>query len=84
MIQKIFGSSVVFLHTNNVEEVFSTKARDALINDLLQPNNIVNQSYSRGGTIYAITLEPNGELTELINFLKKETSILESNFLFNS
>ncbi len=55
MIQKIFGSSVVFLHTNNVEEVFSTKARDALINDLLQPNNIVNQSYSRGGTIYAIT-----------------------------
>ena len=71
MIQTIFGSPVVFLHTNNVEEVFSTKACDALINDLLQPSNIVTQSYSRGGTIYAMVLSPNGELTEFLNFLKK-------------
>ena len=71
MIQTIFGSPVIFLHANNVEEVFSTKACDALINDLFQPSNIVNQSYSRGGTIYGMSLESNSELTELINFLKK-------------
>jgi hypothetical protein len=71
MIQTIFGSPVVFLHTNNVEEVFSTKSCDTLINNLLQPSNIVTQSYCRGGTIYAMVLSPNEELTELLDFLKK-------------
>jgi hypothetical protein len=79
MIQTIFGSPVVFLKTDNIEELFPKTVYNETVEYLVQPDNkFTNHPLSRGGKIcttseYFISaqwLETINKLNILVNFLK--------------
>ena len=78
MIQTIFGSTVVFLKTNNVEDLFSDELYQETVNYLLDSNNnFTDHPQARNGKIYTTAQTLNPERWEdiiksspLIDFLK--------------
>jgi hypothetical protein len=78
MIQTIFGSPVVFLKTDNIEELFPATLYEEIVDYLLRPDNIVDQIYAQGGKI---SLTDN-ESTTIPNLTSKLNLLLE--FLKNA
>lgn len=77
MIQTIFGSPVVFLKANNVEELFSKNLYNSTVEYLIDSDNkFVEHPFTRGGKVCTTDLnskigtDPTGELNLLFNFLK--------------
>lgn len=78
MIQTIFGSPVVFLKTDHVKNLFSTKLCEETVEQLMHPTNkFVEHPFTRGGKICTTDLnskigaDPPNELHPLFEFLKK-------------
>jgi hypothetical protein len=79
MIQIIFGSPIVTLKADNVEELFPKKVYDKTVEYLINPNNeFIDHPLSRGGNIFTTAdylnskmwLDTINELPILVNFLK--------------
>lgn len=88
MIQTIFGSPVVFLKTDHVKNLFSTKLCEETVEQLMHPTNkFVEHPFTRGGKICTTDLnskigaDPPNELHPLFEFLKK--TALECVHLFS-
>lgn len=78
MIQTIFGSPVVFLKVNDVEELFSKKLYNETVDYLMHPDNkFIEHPFTRGGKICTtdrkarISTDSTDELNLLFEFLKK-------------
>lgn len=91
MIQLIFGSPVVFLKTNNTEDLFPNTVYEEIVNYLTHPaNKFIGHSLSRGGKICTTAGYLNSKLwidtlnhsEDLINFLKKQA--LDYAYLYSS
>jgi hypothetical protein len=90
MIQTIFGSTVVFLKTDNVESLFPTSLYEETVNYLLDPNNnFIDHPQARNGKIYTTAQTLNPEKWEdiirsapLLDFLK--TNALNYAHLYSS
>jgi hypothetical protein len=54
MIQTIFGSTVVFLKTNNVEDLFSDELYQETVNYLLDSNNLCSTDDSITSTKFKL------------------------------
>jgi len=92
MIQKIFGSPVVILKTDNVQELFSDDIYNQTVEYLTDPkNNFVDHPLSRGGQICTTSsyltsqrwLDTINELPKLVEFLKK-TALKYSHCFFDT
>lgn len=76
MIQTIFGSPVVVIKPNIIEQLFPKELYDEMVDHLMKPDNkFVNHPYTRGGKICTTDLSSSMEskinrLSPLINFLK--------------
>jgi hypothetical protein len=79
MVQIIFGSPVVTLKADNIEELFPKKVYDKTVEYLVNPNNeFIDHPLSRGGNIFTTAgylnskmwLDTINELPILVNFLK--------------
>lgn len=77
MIQTIFGSPVVFLKTDNFEDLFSTKLYEETVEHLMHPTNkFIEHPFTRGGKICTTDLNsrigtnPSKELNLLFDFFK--------------
>lgn len=88
MIQTIFGSPVVFLKTDNIEELFPATLYEEIVDYLLRPENIVDQVYAQGGKISLTDSEsttiPNltNKLNLLLEFLKN--AALKYTYLYST
>lgn len=77
MIQTIFGSPVVFLKVNNVEDQFSNTLYLETVEHLMQPDNkFIEHPFTRGGKICTtdrkskMSTDSTDELNLLFDFLK--------------
>lgn len=78
MIQTIFGSPVVFLKANNVEDLFSKEIYNETFEFLMNSDNkFIEHPFTRGGKICTTDLnskigtDPANELNSLFEFLKE-------------
>ena len=78
MIQTIFGSPVVFLKANNVEDLFSKEIFNETVEFLMSSDNkFIEHPFTRGGKICTTDLnskigtDPTNELNLLFEFLKE-------------
>jgi hypothetical protein len=81
MIQTIFGSPVVILKIDNVEDIFPKNVYQEIINYLMAAENkFVNHPFAKGGQICTTDLSGDmsidviNEINTLIDFLKTITS----------
>jgi hypothetical protein len=67
MIQTIFGSPVVILKVENVEELFSTEVYEETINHLMRPDNkFIDHPYARGGKICTTDLNSKMSINRIV------------------
>jgi hypothetical protein len=87
MIQTIFGSPVVVLKINDIEQLFPDEICKEMIDYLMSPGNkFVDHPYTRGGKIcttdlnYKINEDKINQLQPLLNFLQQVS--LEYSYIF--
>jgi hypothetical protein len=78
MIQTIFGSPIVILKVNDVEQLFPNKLYEEMVEHLMEPGNkFVNHPYARGGKIcttdlnHTINQDKVIRLQPLLDFLQQ-------------
>ena len=78
MIQTIFGSPVVILKSNDIEQLFQHEIHEVMMDHLMSPGNkFVNHPYTRGGKICTtdlhLTMDKDkiDQLQPLLNYLKQ-------------
>jgi hypothetical protein len=79
MIQTIFGSPVVILKTDNLDNLFPNEIYEEMVEHLMKPGNkFVDHPYARGGNIcttdlnLAINNDKISRLQPLLDFLQEE------------
>jgi len=66
MIQRIFGSPVVILKTDNIQELFPISVYDEIFDHLMElDNTFIKHPYARGGKICTTDLNSNTKINKI-------------------
>ncbi len=78
MIQTIFGSPVVILNCDNIQELFPKRLYEEIVEHLMEPENkFVNHNYTRGGKVcttdvnFTLNKDKINKMSTLLDFLKQ-------------